>query len=140
MSDWPATVQELVARRALHRCEYCLMHQRLQVATFHIEHVIPASAGGTDDASNLALACPSCSLHKSNRTSAIEPNAQTHVPLFNPRAQDWRDHFQWIGYQLKAKTVVGSATIALLRLNHDRRIEVRIVEELFGLFPPASRD
>ena len=32
-----------VAERANGRCEYCQMHQSLQGATFHGEHVIPHS-------------------------------------------------------------------------------------------------
>lgn len=50
------------------RCEYCQMHQSLQGATFHLEHAVPRSAGGTDELDNLALACPSCNLHKADRT------------------------------------------------------------------------
>lgn len=47
-----------VVERAKHRCEYCRMHQSLQGATFHIEHIQPASRGGSDSKGNLALACP----------------------------------------------------------------------------------
>jgi 5-methylcytosine-specific restriction endonuclease McrA len=43
------------------------MHQSLQGATFHIEHVIPRVRGGTSELENLALACPSCNLHKADR-------------------------------------------------------------------------
>lgn len=31
-----------VEARAGRRCEYCRMHQALQGATFHVEHIIPA--------------------------------------------------------------------------------------------------
>jgi hypothetical protein len=31
------------------RCEYCRMHQALQGATFHLEHILPQSRGGGSD-------------------------------------------------------------------------------------------
>ena len=59
----PGDLAAAVRRRAASRCQYCLMHQRLQGATFHVEHIIPRSKGGADELANLALACPSCNLH-----------------------------------------------------------------------------
>ena len=43
------------------------MHQSLQGATFHVEHIVPRCLGGLSKLENLAWACPSCNLHKSNR-------------------------------------------------------------------------
>lgn len=56
-----------VEQRAGGRCEYCRMHSSLQGATFHLEHVVPQSCGGKTELANLAWACPSCNLHKSDR-------------------------------------------------------------------------
>ena len=56
----PAALAALVKERAEHRCEYCRMSQSLQGATFHIEHILPRSHGGTTHLANLALACPGC--------------------------------------------------------------------------------
>ena len=36
----------MVQERADQRCEYCRMHQSLQGATFHVEHIVPSSRGG----------------------------------------------------------------------------------------------
>ena len=58
-----------VRERAANRCQYCLMHQGLQGATFHVEHIVPRSKGGPDELANLALACPSCNLRKADRTT-----------------------------------------------------------------------
>ncbi len=68
-ASWAETTRRVIAR-ANGRCEYGLMHQSLRGATFHIEHIDPRSSGGTDDESNLALACLSCNLGKSNRRAA----------------------------------------------------------------------
>ena len=43
-----------VEARAAGRCEYCHMHQSLPGATFHIEHIVPSSRGGTFAVDNLA--------------------------------------------------------------------------------------
>ena len=48
-----------VEARAGGRCEYCRMHQALQGATFHVEHIMPSSRGGVSDLDNLAWCCPS---------------------------------------------------------------------------------
>ena len=46
-----------VRQRAGNRCEYCRIHQDHVALRLHIEHIIPKQHGGTDDSSNLALAC-----------------------------------------------------------------------------------
>lgn len=132
---WAATVRQVLARAA-GRCEYCRMHQSLQGATFHIEHVTPSAAGGSDSADNLALACPSCNLGKSDRTAATDPDTGTPAPLFNPRADRWLDHFAWDDRRVVGLTPTGRATITALDLNHSRRIRIREAEEWFCLFPP----
>ena len=60
------------------------------------------------------------------------------VPLFNPRTDNWHDHFRWDGYHIIGFTSVGRATIEALCLNHDRRIKIRQVEQLLDLSPPNS--
>jgi hypothetical protein len=50
-------LEELVWRRARHRCEYCQMPQEYERTTFEIDHVIATSHGGPTRASNLCLAC-----------------------------------------------------------------------------------
>jgi hypothetical protein len=112
------------------------MHQSLQGATFHVEHIVPTAAGGSDDVENLALSCPSCNLHKSNRQKATDPQTGESVPLFNPRTQSWADHFRYVSYRVAGATPTGRATVAALDLNHPRRLLIRQAEELFGLFPP----
>jgi hypothetical protein len=125
-----------IVARAGSRCEYCKMHQSLQGATFHIEHVIPRARGGTSKLDNLALACPSCNLYKADRVSSALDRDSATVALFHPRIDRWSDHFEWDDYQLVSRTEIGKATIGLLDLNHERRIRIRQAEQMFGLFPP----
>ena len=113
------------------------MRQSLQGATFHIEHVVPQSAGGPDTADNLAIACPSCNLGKSNRVRAADPETGEEAPLFNPRSEQWPDHFAWgEGRTVLGLTPIGRATVAALNLNHPRRVRIREAESLLDLFPP----
>lgn len=130
--------QQLVAERAKNRCEYCKMHQSLQGATFHVEHVTPRSQGGSDEFENLAWACPSCNLHKSDRVTVPSPTSGQMVDLYNPRSENWATHFEWDDYEIVGKTEIGIATVSALDLNHERRLKIRQAEQLFELFPPDN--
>lgn len=109
-------------------------------ASFHIEHIIPRSKGGSSELGNLALACPSCNLHKADRLSAVDPETGNQAPLFHPGQQSWSEHFRLVGRQIQGLTPVGRATIAALDLNHSRRQQIRAAEEKFGLYPPDRSD
>ena len=132
--DLDSTVED----RAGQRCEYCRMHQSLQGASFHLEHAVPRSKGGGDGLDNLAWACPSCNLRKSDRTVAVDPQSGDSTPLFNPRTNRWDEHFTWHEYQLIGLTPIGRATVAAFDLNSPRRVLIRQVESAFELFPPVS--
>lgn len=112
------------------------MHQSLQGATFHMELVIPRVLGGASDSSNLALACPSCNLHKATRISARTSSSGEVAAISNPRMDVWDQHFEWGDYTLVGKSDIGRATILALDLNHERRIRIRQAEQRFSLFPP----
>jgi hypothetical protein len=45
------------------KCYYC--HEKL--TAYHIDHVIPLSRGGTNDAFNIVIACPACNMHKKDK-------------------------------------------------------------------------
>lgn len=133
--SWSETGR-IVEARAGSRCEYCRMHQELQGATFHIEHIYPSSKGGSSGLENLAWCCPGCNLSKSDRVDVPDPDSGLVVALFDPRRGDWSTHFRWEGYRLCGRTPIGRATVLALDLNHARRIRIRQAEELFGWFPP----
>lgn len=134
----PAVLASLVRQRAGDRCEYCGMHQSLQGATFHIEHITPRTCGGVTDAGNLAWACPGCNLHKSDRSHATDPESGESASLYHPRRDVWGAHFRWQGTRVIGLTSTGRATVAALDLNHPRRQRVRQAEALFGLFPGST--
>ncbi|MGA2253967.1 MAG: HNH endonuclease signature motif containing protein [Thermoguttaceae bacterium] len=122
-----ATTRELVRHRAGHRCEYCRLPQAAApYFTFHVEHVRAKQHHGGDEAENLALACPYCNLHKGPNLSAIDPETGTLVPIFNPRTQTWQEHFAYMGGEIVGRTAVGRATVVLLNMNEEPRLEMRI--------------
>ena len=48
-----------------------------------------------------------------------------HVPLFNPRIDQWSDHFEWHGPRLVGKTNVGKVTTDVLEINLSYRVTLR---------------
>ena len=94
MSLGDATKQA-VRERANYLCEYCHSPERLSANRFTVAHIIPKSLQGSDDISNLALACRRCNERRYNFVAGIDPETQEIVPIFNPRQQKWEEHFIW---------------------------------------------
>src|SRR5436190_1890434 len=84
---------DFVCARAGFRCEYCRLRQKHSPLVLQIEHSIPKKHGGGDDVDNLCVACDRCNLHKSSNLTGIDPETKQVVPLFNPRTDQWNEHF-----------------------------------------------
>jgi hypothetical protein len=136
MTRIPASLRELVVKRADNRCEYCGIFQLGQVATFHVDHIIPVVAGGATTAENLALACVSCSLRKGARQEIQDLATGETVLVFNPRQQAWKEHFAWEGVRVVGLTPTGRAMVEALDLNRAIMLAIRAEEELLGRHPP----
>lgn len=111
------------------------------MARLEVEHIVPLAIGGTDEESNLWLACPLCNGHKSDKIEAADPVTREIVPLFNPRTQAWFDHFEWAmdGINILGKTPIGRATVAALHLSDDPyALEVRSYWVQAGWHPPTE--
>src|SRR5438067_4863508 len=121
-----AATRRRVRQRAEERCEYCgLTQEAAPVATFHIEHIIPRQHGGTDDPSNLALACFHCNQHKGPNLTGIDPRSDKITPLFHPRTQLWHEHFALEGTEIQALTSTGRTTVRVLAMNSAVQREFR---------------
>ena len=137
----PAELSQRIRASAKNRCGYCLSPQRLVMARLEIEHIIPLMKGGTNDESNLWLACPLCNGHKSSKIEAVDPETGETTLLFNPRVQSWSDHFRWSkdGTKVIGVTSIGRATVAALCLDSDSdAIEVRQCWVEAGWHPPKA--
>lgn len=123
-----AKTRRLVRARSGSRCEYCGLHQdESPLIPLQIEHVLPKKHGGGDDPDNLAIACIDCNLHKGTNLAGIDQQTGVLTPLFNPRTQDWVDHFIWIGVEVHGVTPVGRVTIEVLDMNSSDRLELRLL-------------
>jgi hypothetical protein len=111
------------------------------MARLHIEHILPIARGGTDEESNLWLACPICNGHKSDKVVAADPESGDIVPLFNARNHRWAEHFRWAenGLIITGTTAIGRATVIALRLNDDPEAMVfRSYWVQVGWYPPTD--
>ena len=116
-----------IRQTARHRCGYCLLLQKYSPIVFQFDHYNPVSKGGTNDENNLWLACGNCNNAKSDHTECFDSVPETTVPIFNPRTQNWYEHFEWdeTGTIIVGKTPVGRGTVELLKLNDERIVAVR---------------
>jgi hypothetical protein len=136
--DIPAQLRRQVIHRAANRCEYCGLSQTSQEAVFHLDHVIPVSAGGKTALENLALACVSCSLHKGARQFVVDPRTGKLAAIFNPRRDSGRLHFRWNEVEIVGISPMGRATIAALAMNRSVVLAIRSEEALRGRHPPPK--
>jgi HNH endonuclease len=129
------TYRPEVARRARYRCEYCSYPEAANSTLLEIDHIVPEARGGPTTLDNLALCCRSCNLHKYVKTEAIDPVNGGTVPLFNPRIQQWPEHFALnrdTG-EIFGLTSVGRATVEALVLNSAHAIATRRLLIRLGL-------
>ena len=63
-SEVSASLRQLVADRAAHRCEYCLLPQAVALHQHEPDHIVPRQHGGETHENNLALACLCCNRYK----------------------------------------------------------------------------
>lgn len=132
--------QRLVRQRANHLCEYCHTSERWQYVRFTIDHVIPLARGGSDTPDNLALACFHCNRRKADKLTALDPDSEEEVALFNPRRDAWSEHFIWSsdGLFIVGLTPTGRATVEALELNRERAVNIRAVDRMVGRHPPPG--
>lgn len=110
-------IRKLVASRADFRCEYCRKPEIIANFSFHIEHIISRQHGGTDRNANLAFACSWCNWKKGPNIATVLSEDGDLLPLFNPRTQNWNDHFYVEEGVILGKTDIAKGTIRLLDLN-----------------------
>lgn len=133
-------LRQRVRQQAKDRCGYCLSAQQYVMGQLEIEHIIPTSRGGTDDEVNLWLACRLCNGYKGDQLAGIDPQTGHSVSLFNPRIQNWSEHFAWDVDKIRVVglTPVGRATVVALQLNNQIALIVRGNWVSAGWHPPVE--
>ncbi len=124
-SPIPNKLRTAVIERANGRCEYC---HKPPVSFFahEVDHIIARKHGGKTVLENLAFACFECNRNKGSDIASLDPNSGELTPLFNPRTQNWHDHFQLSMGRIEPLTRSGRVTVFLLQLNDEERIQERI--------------
>jgi hypothetical protein len=109
------------------------MPERFATLRFQQDHVISRKHAGGDDLENLAWSCAHCNAHKGSDLAGLDPESGKIQPLFNPRVDQWHEHFEWSGPVLHAKTAAARVTVALLQINRQDRVALRRELLAFGL-------
>ncbi|MDZ4655937.1 MAG: HNH endonuclease signature motif containing protein [Bythopirellula sp.] len=120
-----SNLRSLVRERANKICEYCLVPEAYDQLPFQTDHIIAEKHGGLTEPDNLAWSCYDCNIYKGPNIAGIDPDTGIVVQLFHPRQHQWSEHFQWREAELQGLTPIGKATIAVLRINLERRIAFR---------------
>ena len=136
--SWTGIVR-LVHDRARNCCEYCQTCRDTIGQAMHVEHIDPQ---GGNDPGNLCLACPTCNLSKAAATATLDSETGETVALFNPRTQNWYEHFRWIdgARRVQGLTPTGRATVERLRINQDRVVVARALWIKAKCHPPIFDD
>ena len=135
-----AQVRTTVAERARHCCEYCQSQLKYSADSFSVEHIVPRFRAGSDDVSNLALACQRCNNAKFVAVESVDPLTGRAAALFHPRKDVWTEHFAWSHdfLLIHGLTPTGRATVEKLDLNRPGAVNLRRVLRDAGEHPPRG--
>ena len=126
----PAELRREALSRAGGRCEYCRLPEPFVVPGLEVDHVVSEQHGGPTVSDNLCAACPRCNRAKGPNVAAIDEETGEAVILFNPRLQDWEEHFHPEGALIVGRTPTGRATVRILAMNGPARIAERTLADL----------
>lgn len=121
----PAALRRLVEERANRLCEYCLMSANVTFFSHEVDHIIPEKHGGETNADNLAFTCWRCNRYKGTDLGSFDPQTGAFSFLFNPRTQQWTEHFMIEEHLILGLTLEGRTTVKLLKFNIDERLAER---------------
>ena len=119
------TLRRSVEERANHCCEYCLYPAAETFYPHEIDHVIAEKHGGVTTFDNLAFACWECNRYKGTDLGSFDPHTNKFSLLFDPRRQEWNEHFSFENDQIVGLTPEGRTTVNLLKMNIEERVSER---------------
>lgn len=122
----PVHFRLLVADRANYRCEYCHVPELFLATTFHIDHIFSQRHGGKTILENLAFCCPHCNQNKGTDVAMfVDDGLEETIRFFNPRRDNWNDHFEIKDGIIAPKTKIAEVTIRTLDFNLPERVMLR---------------
>src|SRR3982750_1087833 len=122
MTYIPDRFRQEVRSLARQRCEYCLYAERASENPHEIDHIVAEQHGGETLVINLCLACFECNRRKGPNLCSVDPQTGEIVSLFNPRQQQWNEHFRLDGASIVPITAIGRVTVRVLDLNQIERV------------------
>jgi hypothetical protein len=131
-------LRRLVALRAEHLCEYCLIYEEDTFYGCEVDHIISVTHGGPAEADNLAYACVFCNRQKGSDIGSIVRRTGEFSRFFNPRIDRWGEHFRLEGAMIQPQTMIGEVTARILGFNHSDRLLERQTLIAVGRYPTAS--
>jgi hypothetical protein len=136
----PESLKIQVEQTDRQRCCYCLTSEANSGIPMTYDHILPRSKGGDTSFQNLCLACRTCNEFKSDITQTSDPLTGEPVPLFNPRLQNWTEHFAWNldSTKVEGLTAIGRATTVALRMNNAVIVAARWRWAISGWHPPLE--
>jgi hypothetical protein len=114
-----------VAERAGYKCEYCLLPEKVSFYTFHVDHIRSIKHFGSSHLKNLAYCCPECNHFKGSDIATFILDSDALIRFFNPRTDDWDEHFELIDGAIFGKTPIGIATENIFKFNDTDRLIFR---------------
>jgi len=118
----PADLRRIAIERAAGQCEYCRIRETDTFLGCQIDHIIAEKHGGQTTADNLALACAFCNRHKGTDIGSIAPSTGEFTRFYNPRTDNWNEHFRSKDFIIEPISPVGEATASILQFNNEERI------------------
>jgi hypothetical protein len=128
-------LRKRVVKRAGNCCEYCRLSQANNTFRFHVDHVIAEKHEGETVFENLALSCPNCNAYKGSDIASVDRETKQLSYLFNPRTENWDEHFRLNEAAIEALSPEGRVTVRLLQLNRPEQLEERLALINLGSYP-----
>lgn len=125
MARLPKSIRQFVHRRAEGYCEYCGKPEGFSSYDHQVDHIIAVQHGGSNSPDNLALACFRCNNKKGSNIGSLDKATNQLTPLYNPRVEQWDDHFRDDNGFIRGKTATGRVTLTLLDFNEPKQVELR---------------
>ena len=132
-----AELRQLVFKRAGEICEYCLIHAEDMFVGWHVDHIVSEKHGGQTVTENLAMACSYCNQYKGSDVGSNSATGE-FLRFYHLRNDSWGAHFRLVGVRIEWRTPIGEATVRLLRMNDQARIEEREALREKGRYPSAN--
>ena len=121
----PITLKRQVILRARGQCEYCLLSETISLFSFHIDHIKSVKHGGLTILQNLAYCCPDCNFFKGSDLGTFLTDDEHLIRFFNPRKDNWHDHFEIIEGVIYGKTPIGESSVRIFKFNDIERVIFR---------------